>query len=150
MKTTAILRLSLPLLGVLGLLKATSCRPQAETGRVDFASEIKPLLEKQCVNCHQSGSLMGDLNLENHTLATRNHPHGQVIKAGDPEHSLLYTVLVLQASARQAMPPGGHRIEKERVELIKRWIEQGATWPGGPEGVVHPKVDPGARFGTKS
>jgi hypothetical protein len=24
------------------------------------------------------------------------------------------------------------------VELVKRWIEEGAKWPDGPEGVIKP------------
>jgi hypothetical protein len=34
------------------------------------------------------------------------------------------------------MPPTGHRISPEETALIKRWIQQGATWPSGPDGVV--------------
>lgn len=150
MKGPITLRRLPPLLGVLLLLPAMSCQPRPKISHVNFTTQIKPLLEAQCVNCHQSGSLMGNLNLENHALATRPHPHGEVIKPGDPAHSLLFSVLVLKESAPQAMPPGGHRIEKEKVDLIERWIEQGARWPTGPDGVIQPKVDPGVRQGTKA
>jgi hypothetical protein len=138
-------------LGLLTTVVLASCGDsKTQLGKVDFATQIKPLLESQCVNCHQSGALMGNLNLENHALATKAHPHGDVIKPGDPEHSLLYRVLTLPEVEKQAMPPGGHRIEKEKVELIKLWITQGAVWPDGAGGVVRPKVDPAVRVGTKA
>ncbi|MCE9519940.1 MAG: hypothetical protein K8R87_10355, partial [Verrucomicrobia bacterium] len=45
---------------VLGL----SCQKKPEVKPVDFVTQIKPLLQSRCVNCHQSGALLGDLNLE--------------------------------------------------------------------------------------
>ena len=32
---------------------------------VDFVTQIKPLLQNRCVNCHHSGAVFGDLSLEN-------------------------------------------------------------------------------------
>ena len=46
-------------------LAATSCRKDAGAAPVDFAAQIKPLLEERCINCHHSGALFGNLNLEN-------------------------------------------------------------------------------------
>src|SRR4051794_28029907 len=99
----------MPPLGPL-MMAVTSCQPKSRVASVDFATEIKPVFEAQCVNCHQSGALMGGLNLENRAVATRAQPHGQVIKPGDPDHSLIYSVLKLPETDKQAMPPGGHRI----------------------------------------
>jgi len=137
--------------GLLATVVMASCHhPQARVQKVNFTTQIKPLFEAQCVNCHQSGALMGNLSLESHALATRAHPHGQVIKPGDPDHSLIYTVLRLPEANQQAMPPGGHRIEQEKIDLIRDWIFQGAPWPNGDAGAVRPKVDASVPLGKKT
>ena len=107
---------------------------------VSFTLEIKPLIEARCVNCHHAGALFGELNLENRELAFKPRAKGPVITPGDPGKSPFYVVLTLPEGDKKAMPPTGHRISAEETALIKRWIEQGATWPTGSEGVIKPKV----------
>lgn len=120
-----------------------ACQPEtsAQAGAVDFAAQIKPLLESRCINCHHSSALFGELNLESHALATKPRAAGPVIVAGKPDESRLYLVLTLPEGDRKAMPPTGHRIPKEEVEIIKRWIAGGAKWPDGAAGVVKPMVN---------
>lgn len=105
---------------------------------VSFSADIKPLLETRCINCHHAGALFGDLNLENHDLAFKPRARGPVITPGSSAKSPLYLVLTLPEGDKKAMPPTGHRISAAETDLIKRWIDQGATWPKGPEGVVKP------------
>ena len=119
-------------------LATTSCHTDAGRVPVDFAAQIKPLLEKQCINCHHSGALFGDLNLENRQLAFKVRPNGPVITPGEPEKSPFYKVLTLPEPERKAMPPTGHRIPQPDVEMVRRWIQEGAKWPDGPEGVIKP------------
>ena len=115
-----------------------SCRRNAAPAPVDFATQIKPLLQAQCVGCHHSGALFGNLNLESRELAFRATAIGPPIVPGEPDKSRLYIVLTLPESERKAMPPTGHRIRKEDVELLKQWILEGAKWPQGSEGHIKP------------
>ena len=133
----------IPLLALLVgcFILGQACKPAAGTKPVDFAAQIRPLLESRCINCHHSGALFGELNLENHALATKPRAGGPVIIAGKPGESRLYLVLTLPEGDRKAMPPTGHRISDEEATLLKRWISEGAKWPEGPEGAVKPKVD---------
>lgn len=108
--------------------------------KVSFTTQIKPLLEARCVNCHNANALFGDLNLENRDLAFKPRAKGTVIAPGSPDKSPLYLVLTLPEGDRKAMPPTGHRISDEETALIKLWIHQGAEWPTGPDGVVVPSV----------
>lgn len=108
---------------------------------VDFASQIKPILGAQCVNCHHSQALFGNLNLENRRRAFARRPQGPAIVPGEPDKSPLYVVLTLPPKQTpKAMPPTGHRIAKEQVELIRQWIKEGARWPNGQAGVIRPLV----------
>ncbi len=125
----------------LGMGLALAACDKLELGKpVSFSTDIKPLLEARCINCHHAGALFGDLNLENHDLAFKQRAKGPVITPGSSDKSPLYLVLTLPEGDKKAMPPTGHRISAEEAALIKRWIDQGAAWPAGPEGVVKPMV----------
>jgi hypothetical protein len=60
----------------------------------------------------------------------------------EPEKSLLYIVLTLPPKEPKAMPATGHRIAKSEMELIRRWIAEGATWPDGKDGAIMPRAMP--------
>lgn len=121
-----------------------SCQKKPDTKTaakpVDFVTQIKPILQNRCINCHHSGALFGDLNLENRELAAKPRQKGPVITPGKPAQSQLYIVLTLPDPDKKAMPPTGHRIPSADVELMKRWIEEGAKWPDGTEGVIVPQA----------
>jgi len=37
----------------------------------------------------------------------------------------------MPAGRAGAMPPGGPRLPDDKLDVLKRWIEQGAAWPEG-------------------
>lgn len=135
--------------GVVGILGA--CKPAEKTGEepnpsapVSFVSDIKPLLESRCLSCHNTSTLLGRLNLENRELAFSHPEGGQFIVPGEPKSSKMYQVLLLPRDDDEAMPAIGHRLSEEEVDLMRRWIEQGAEWPDGPDGVLVPIIPPEA------
>ena len=128
--------LSLLLLASFAL--ASSCQKKPEVKPVDFVTQIKPLLENRCINCHHSGALFGDLSFESRALAMQPRKKGPVIMPGQPVNSHLYIALTLPDPDKKAMPPTGHRIPSAEVELVKRWIKEGAKWPDGPDGEIKP------------
>ena len=136
MKTLAS---SILLAAIAAALALPHHRAPAADAKVDFVRQIKPILESACINCHNSESLFGNLNLENRARAFGKRKEGTVIIPGSPEKSPLYVVLTLpQKKTKKAMPPTGHRIEKEQRELIRAWIAQGADWPEGKPGAIKP------------
>ncbi|HUF63633.1 MAG TPA: c-type cytochrome domain-containing protein [Verrucomicrobiales bacterium] len=106
--------------------------------KIDFVTHVKPLLKTHCLPCHNTGLLLGNLNLENRELAFSS----PFIIPGQPSASKFYTVTLLtEGKHAEAMPPEGPRLSDENKEVLRRWIEQGAPWPEGPEGTLLP-VDP--------
>jgi len=57
----------------------------------------------------------------------------QCVTPGNPAKSTFYTTTVLPADDDGLMPPKkkGGPMSKEKIALIKLWIEQGAAWPDG-------------------
>ena len=103
---------------------------------VDFATQIKPILADRCVECHNSQSLFGDLNLQTRELAFRKRKAGPVLIPADPEKSMLYLVLKMPRKDSKSMPATGHKIPDKDLSLILRWISEGAVWPKGKAGAV--------------
>lgn len=87
---------------------------------VDFKKDIAPILEQNCVACHNSAKASGGLALTSQKNA---------VVPGKPDASLLYKLTELPANRAGAMPPGGPRLSEEKLNLLRRWIEQGAVWP---------------------
>ena len=132
MKTHSLLVLALSGL----MLQAVRAAP--EEAKVEFATQIKPLITSRCINCHHSGALCGELNLENRAMAFKKRVNGPVILPGKPDSSAFYLVLKMPPKNPKAMPPNGHRIPDKDVNLIYDWIKQGAAWPKGADGVITP------------
>lgn len=120
---------------ILGLFALTSLSA-AENPPVDFVKQIKPILADRCVECHNSETLLGELNLQNKKLAFRKRSAGPVIVPEEPEKSMVYLVLTLPPKDKKAMPATGHRIPKDEVNTIRQWIKEGAKWPEGKEGAI--------------
>ena len=106
---------------------------------MDFVKQIKPILADRCVECHNSETLLGDLNLQTRALAFSKRETGPVIVPKNAEKSMLYLVLTLPAKDKKAMPATGHRIPKDEVNLIRQWITEGAQWPEGKDGAITPQ-----------
>ncbi len=110
--------------------------------KVDFAKDIKPILESSCVSCHQEGHDKGKLRLDRKSLAFKGGENGPEIIPGKGKESRLYTVTVLPADHDDLMPPKskGGPLPKEQTDLLRDWIDQGANWPDELTLIPH-KVD---------
>ncbi len=98
---------------------------------VDFVSDVKPILESRCLECHHSRYVFAGLNLETKKLAMKGGRSGPVIVPGAPHKSLLHKVLLLGHENPIAMPPTPEKLEREHEQIIHDWILQGADWPDG-------------------
>ncbi len=103
---------------------------------VDFETEIRPVLEVQCLQCHNSETSreFAGLNLETRELALTTGRSAPVIRPGDPAGSLLLKVLALEVDHPVAMPPSPDKLRKEEQEAFRDWIAGGAKWPEGEAG----------------
>lgn len=101
------------------LLFLTSAVAAAQSNSaVDFVRDVKPILEANCARCHSSGSHVA-------FSTSAEALNGKVVAPRAPEKSTLYTTV-----AGGSMPPSG-KLPPAQVELIKRWIAEGASWPSG-------------------
>jgi mono/diheme cytochrome c family protein len=101
----------------------------APAADVDFAKQIQPIFMKHCAGCHGEKKKLGKLRL--HTVAAiqeKAAADDHFLLAGKPLESELYERLVLPADHKKRMPKKADPLPKEKTELIRLWIEQGATF----------------------
>ena len=101
--------------------------------RIDFAKDIKPILESSCVSCHREGHDKGDLRLDEREYAFEAGEYGTAVVPFDLEKSTLYQSVTLPANHDDLMPPSnkGGPLPQEQLDLLRDWIVQGAAWPEG-------------------
>ncbi|MGB8169762.1 MAG: SUMF1/EgtB/PvdO family nonheme iron enzyme [Chthoniobacteraceae bacterium] len=105
---------------------------------VDFEKDVKPILENNCVRCHNPKGTDFEKGDTDFDLSTREAAMDSgYIKAGNAEKSKVYTTTVLPDDAKKVMPPKNkatgavERLAKAETEILKNWINEGAKWPEG-------------------
>ncbi len=100
---------------------------------VSFASDIAPLLVENCNGCHiDAMQTRGGLRMDTFAQLLRGGDSGAVVEPGKGAASLL--VRKLRGSEGDRMPAGGRpALADDSIELISKWIDEGATLDGASE-----------------
>jgi formylglycine-generating enzyme required for sulfatase activity len=98
--------------------------------KIDFQTDIAPILAKGCVDCHHAGS---ELDVTSRSLMVQK----RLIVPGKPGESSLYT------SMRDGLMPPEAKAPQEEIAKIRSWIQQGAPWPANAK-VEAPASQPSA------
>jgi mono/diheme cytochrome c family protein len=109
-------------------------------GKVDFSGDIKPILESVCVQCHGPEKQKGKLRLDSRAAWLKGGDNGPIFKAGHPEESDFFQRVTLAEDQDDVMPPKGKadHLTPAQIDLVKRWITEGAEWPEGVLAVASP------------
>jgi mono/diheme cytochrome c family protein len=96
---------------------------------VDFDRDIRPIFKASCQKCHGAeGKPKGQFRLDFRAAAFRGGAGGKAIRPGKAAESLLYKLLV-DADPDARMPQKAPRLPAAQIELLRRWIDEGAPWP---------------------
>lgn len=94
----------------------------------DFDREIRPLLQKHCIECHGEKKQKGELRLDAKVHAFKGGHDGPAIHAGKADTSPLFQ-RITSTDEDEKMPPKGDGLRPEEIALLKSWIDSGAKWP---------------------
>jgi hypothetical protein len=122
-----------------GIVLTESCNSSeaAETeipDVVDFNFHIRPILSDRCFKCHgpDANKREEDLRLdtpEGAFAALKDSPNQHAIVAGKPEMSQVYLRIITKDSSERMPPPESNlKLSTYEMDLIKKWIEQGAEY----------------------
>jgi formylglycine-generating enzyme required for sulfatase activity len=96
---------------------------------VDFSKQVKPILEANCLSCHNPENVKGELLMDTRENVIIGGEYGPALEPGKPDKSSLYTLTILDPDDEDIMPPKGDPLTKGQTDILKTWIEQGAEWP---------------------
>jgi ankyrin repeat protein len=96
--------------------------------KVDFARDVQPIFRQHCIGCHGEALHQAGLRLDRRSDAMRGGTTSPgVIHPGDGRSSFLY-IKISSSQFGPQMPPTGP-LRPEQIEIIRRWIDDGAEWP---------------------
>lgn len=106
--------------------------PTVDAGdRIEFNRDIRPILSSRCLECHGPDVAEAGLRLDQEASTRTVRESGRrAVVPGDAGASELIA-RVTHSDPEQRMPPAGHRhgpVSEAQVELLRRWIDQGAPW----------------------
>jgi hypothetical protein len=102
-------------------------------GEVKFNRDIHPILSENCFACHgpDARQRKSELRLDKKEGLFAKAKHAVAVVPGEVAKSELAT-RVSSADPDEVMPPPktGKKLSPQQIELLKRWIQQGAKWEG--------------------
>src|SRR5688500_14926842 len=121
------------------LAVAALAEAPAATGgtAVDYVKDVQPIFQSRCYECHGPEKQKGGFRTDSktHALQGGDSPDKPIVP-GDVANSHLLA-LVRGDDPDNVMPPKGERLTPEQIDVLTRWIQQGANWPdGGPAAQV--------------
>ena len=110
------------------LILAMGCRDKGDShsqlnnkAALSFGRDIHGLFGKYCFDCHGAEKTEAGLDLRGLEVILKGGEGGPAIVPGKPAESLL-----LELMESGEMPPDGARPGVEDIELVRRWIAEGA------------------------
>ena len=88
-----------------------------------FHNEIAPILARHCLECHDTATRKGKLDLSRREAALQGSSSGVVLVPGKLDESFLWETV-----QSDEMPADRTPLSDREKELLKQWIEEGAHW----------------------
>jgi hypothetical protein len=109
---------------------SASVEPKEQS--IDFNRDIRPILSKNCFACHGQDAphRVTKMRLDRRDSATKQQKSGATaIVPGKPTQSEVVR-RITAADDSERMPPkdSGNHLTPGQIELLKRWIDQGAPY----------------------
>ncbi len=117
--------------GVLVAVFLTSILPGCGSKQVSYKSDIQPILDTNCVDCHGGKKTKGKINLTSYDscMGARSiTDKGPIVQPGNLAGSRLY-ILCATEQIKYRMPPDTFHLKAippEQLATLGKWIMQGA------------------------
>lgn len=95
---------------------------------VDFSADIKPILNKNCITCHGGVKKSGGFSLlfEEEAFADTESGEPAIIPGNAAASSFIQRLTEKDPELR--MPYKKPQLSKEEIQLLTKWVDQGAKW----------------------
>ncbi len=120
-------RISIFLPLVLSALQAPGLWAQQQP--ISFEDRIAPLLERNCVSCHNAEKKEGGLALDSYSGLQTGGDSGPVVDVDQPEKSSLLLLVLPEGDERPAMPKGRPALSQADTAALRDWLKEKTPWP---------------------
>ncbi len=120
------------LLGLVGCLLVTGVsaedkKPTGSGDAVSYYQQIRPIFQANCHGCHQPAKARGDYSMTDFAkLLAGGESGSKAIVPGEPGESHLIELITPDKDGKAEMPEGKPALNVVEIDLIKRWITEGA------------------------
>jgi mono/diheme cytochrome c family protein len=116
---------------VCGVVVAVVASRAGAEDAVDFTRQVRPILATHCFQCHGDEKQESGLRLDQAASLAAGGNTGAALVAGKAAESLLVQAISGAADVSK-MPPEGPPLSAAEIELVRRWVDQGAKLPDEP------------------
>jgi WD40 repeat protein len=128
MKSTFYSCLPVCVILAVGAIASADEKPAGTVPDVSFYKDIRPILQANCQGCHQPAKAKsaGEYVMTSYDLLVKPGESEEApVVAGKPDESYLVQ-LITPADGKAEMPRGKKPLHNTEIELIRKWIAQGA------------------------
>jgi WD40 repeat protein/mono/diheme cytochrome c family protein len=94
--------------------------------KISFSKQVQPLLQSNCYGCHQPAKANGDFEMTSRQGLLKGGESGAPgIVSGKPQESHLLE-MITPRDGKAEMPQGRPPLAASDIELVRRWIAEGA------------------------
>ncbi len=101
-------------------------KPEQEADKISFYREIRPILQANCHGCHQPAKAKGQYQMTKFDRLLAGGGEEAAIIPHQPDQSLMIE-LITPIDGEAEMPNKGDPLKPAQIELIRRWIAEGAV-----------------------
>jgi WD40 repeat protein/mono/diheme cytochrome c family protein len=99
-----------------------------ETEKISYYKDVRPILQQHCQGCHQPAKAQGGFVMTGFAELFQKTEHDNPgIVPSKPDQSAVYKQITPREGKPPAMPRGKEPLADHDVNIIQRWIAQGAT-----------------------
>lgn len=113
---------------LLGLPQAA----RANDSRINFDRDIRPILSNNCFKCHgpDEKQRKAHLRLDRRegSLAELKSGNRAIVPGKQAESALVARITAVEPEERMPPPSSGKILTAEQIDLLKRWVEEGAEY----------------------
>jgi len=97
--------------------------------RVHFSRDVLPILAQNCFTCHgpDAKARKADLRLDQKEIALRKS-EPVIVPGKSAESELIQRITSQELDVVMPPPKSGHKLSAHQIEILTRWIDQGAEW----------------------
>src|SRR6267142_1983821 len=98
--------------------------PAAELPKpISYQKDVLPILTASCIGCHSPEKKKGGLDMSSFGALAKGGKEGVAFVAGQPDKSKM---IAMVSGPEPEMPEKGDKLTAAQVEILKRWVAEGA------------------------